>query len=120
MRVAASGLSTPVTSALKTVRGVRLIGLTPAQSSGTVQGRPGSDAGRVALRRMDRSVAVVAPVGTGGAGARGGGLRRTDGPSRESQAPPCRSPGGVRTGRGFTAAVWLRRRRCFALPCGGG
>jgi hypothetical protein len=47
MRVAALGLSTPGTSAPKTVRGVRLSRLTPAQSIGTVrrwvspQKRPG-------------------------------------------------------------------------------
>ncbi len=37
MRVTAPGLSTPGTSAPKTVRGVRLSGLTPAQSKGTVE-----------------------------------------------------------------------------------
>lgn len=36
MRVAAPGSSTPGTSAPKTVRGVRLNGLIPAQSPGTV------------------------------------------------------------------------------------
>ncbi|MDQ0752269.1 2-methylisocitrate lyase-like PEP mutase family enzyme [Streptomyces africanus] len=46
MRVAALGSSTPGTSAPKTVRGVRLIRLTPAQSSGTVPGDRDDEPGR--------------------------------------------------------------------------
>ncbi|MDQ1065631.1 sigma factor [Streptomyces canus] len=41
MRVAAPGSSTPGTSSPKTVRGARLNGLTPAQSTGTVLDPPG-------------------------------------------------------------------------------
>ncbi|NGO14309.1 hypothetical protein G5C60_43640 [Streptomyces sp. HC44] len=65
MRVAALGLSTPGTSAPKTVRGVRLTRLTSAQSSGTVLRDGAEKAREMARPRVDvayRAIGLLPPA----------------------------------------------------------
>ncbi|WP_408995228.1 DUF4097 family beta strand repeat-containing protein [Streptomyces caniscabiei] len=69
MRVAAPGLSTPGTSAPKTVRGVRLGGLTHAQSPGTVSPTP--DPGATRRIEVPRGVAVAVRSDDGSVTAKG-------------------------------------------------
>jgi hypothetical protein len=118
MRVAAPGLSTPGTSTPKTVRGVRLSRLTPAQSRGTVRwalqvGERGGFRGRRVRAGSSGSRLVErAPVSPG----------RSSGPGRVSAGLGGSRPawvGCAGAGGGCTSERWLARDgRAFALVGG--
>ncbi|MDQ1048498.1 hypothetical protein QFZ76_006734 [Streptomyces sp. V4I2] len=87
IRVAAPGSSTPGTSAPKTVRGVRLSGLTPAQSTGTVDVLPVREPAGWGGARPAREPARLAELGprTHGETDRRAGCKHR--PAREPARP---------------------------------